>query len=121
VLDQGDYEFLHQPFEETLAATQSDDVVYCDPPYIGRHADYFNGWDEASERQLATSLNQCEASFILSTWHSNAHRSNPWLDTIWGEYNRVTREHFYHVGGRTENRRPITEALVSNRVLKASE
>jgi len=120
-LEQADYEFLHQPFDRTIAGVESDDLVYCDPPYIGRHADYYNGWDEDSERQLATALEMCEAAFILSTWHSNTHRHNPWLKSIWLPYNLLTREHFYHVGGRVENRGPVVEALVSNLSLKTPE
>ena len=31
-----------------------------------------------------------------------------------GEFNILTREHFYHVGGREENRNPVVEAIVTN-------
>lgn len=32
--------------KETLAQVKGDDFVYLDPPYIGRHTDYYNKWDD---------------------------------------------------------------------------
>ena len=51
---------------------------------------------------------------MLSTWHSNQHRENEFLRTLWSEFTVSTREHFYHVGARETNRKPILEALVMN-------
>jgi len=110
----GDYEFRCQDGVVTIAEAGASDLLYCDPPYIGRHTDYFNGWDEKHERQLAQLLADTESRFILSTWHSNEFRTNPFIDTIWAGYNVLTREHFYHVGGKEENRNPMLEALVTN-------
>ncbi len=90
------------------------DFVYCDPPYVGRHVDYFDSWNEESERQLFTILSQCPCRFILSTWHSNRHRENAFLRTLWSRFNILTKEHFYHVGAKEANRKPILEALVMN-------
>ena len=36
-----DWEFEAADFKTTLAKTASGDLVYCDPPYAGRHTDYF--------------------------------------------------------------------------------
>ncbi len=47
------------------------DLIYADPPYAGRHVDYFNSWSEADEIDLADILKQLPSGFILSTWHSN--------------------------------------------------
>ena len=41
-----DWKFLFQPWSDTLALAGAGDFVYLDPPYIGRHTDYFNAWDE---------------------------------------------------------------------------
>lgn len=30
---------------DRLEATKND-FIYCDPPYIGRHVDYFDSWDQ---------------------------------------------------------------------------
>lgn len=110
----GQYEFKCQDFSETIASAKDGDILYCDPPYIGRHADYFNGWDEIHENALAELLSKTDARFILSTWHSNEHRSNPYIDTLWSEYQILTREHFYHIGAKESNRKPMLEALITN-------
>lgn len=110
----GDYEFRHQDYRTTISAAGEDDFVYCDPPYIDRHADYFNGWDESHERDLAFHLESTSARFILSTWHSNEYRSNQFIDSVWHPYHILTREHFYHVGAKEDNRNPMLEALITN-------
>jgi DNA adenine methylase len=36
------------------------------------------------------------------------------MDSLWSKFNIVTRDHFYHSGGKIENRRFVVEALVFN-------
>ncbi|RMH74286.1 MAG: Dam family site-specific DNA-(adenine-N6)-methyltransferase [Gemmatimonadetes bacterium] len=110
----GDYEFRCQDYSETIAEALPSDLLYCDPPYIARHTDYFNGWDEEHERQLAKLLGETEARFILSTWHGNEFRANQFIAMFWSGYNVLTKDHFYHVGAREKNRNPMLEALVTN-------
>ena len=106
--------FLHQDFHTTLARATETDLIYCDPPYAGRHTDYFNTWNETHEKSLYQDLKTTKAQFILSTWHSNEHRENPAILNLWSEFNVITREHFYHVGAKESNRKPMLEALVTN-------
>src|SRR3990167_949372 len=110
----GDYEFRCQDYTATIAEASACGLLYCDPPYIDRHTDYFNGWDEEHERQLSKLLSDTKARFILSTWHSNEFRTNKFIGTIWTDYNILTREHFYHVGAKEDNRNPMLEALITN-------
>ena len=109
-----DWTFLHQDFQITLSRAAEADLIYCDPPYAGRHTDYFNTWDATHEKLLYEGLKATPARFILSTWHSNEHRENPTIPTFWSEFNVITREHFYHVGAKESNRKPMLEALVTN-------
>ncbi len=106
--------FKCQNFEETIKCGKDSDIVYCDPPYIGRHVDYYNGWDGAQEQKLFDSLSLSPSRFILSTWHHNDFRENDYIQSLWNNFNILTREHFYHVGGSEENRNPMIEALVTN-------
>jgi len=108
------FEFKCQSFATTIASAQSQDLIYCDPPYIGRHVDYFNGWDEQQEHYLFDSLSASPCPFILSTWHHNDFRKNTYIDQLWQNFNILTREHFYHLGGHTKNRNPMIEAMVTN-------
>ena len=112
VVRSGHFDFHVSNFRRILDEARSGDLIYCDPPYISRHADYFNSWSEDDERALADGLRMTSASFILSTWSHNDYRMNDYIDSFWGDFPRITREHFYHVGARESNRRGITEALV---------
>ncbi len=114
IINLGNYEFYCQDFSTTISNANEEDVIYCDPPYIGRHADYFNNWDENNEHALAKLLSLTSYRFILSTWHSNAYRENPFIDILWSKFYMLTRDHFYHVGASEANRNPMTEALITN-------
>ena len=120
IIDIGDYEFKNQDFKETLKELNSNDLVYSDPPYIGRHVDYFDSWSEEEEITLNEGLNSSNAKFILSTWLSNKYRTNDYVFSIWKECFISTKEHFYHVGGKETNRNAVYEALLSNIEFKNS-
>jgi DNA adenine methylase len=109
-----DWEFRVQPFQMTIEAAAPGDFIYADPPYVGRHVDYFDSWDEEKERCLFRLLRDSPAQFILSTWEENIYRRNTYVDELWSIFPRVTQSHFYHVGGSETNRNAMTEALVMN-------
>jgi DNA adenine methylase len=92
------------------------DFVYADPPYAGRHVDYFNSWSEADEEDLVRLLKGLPCGFILSTWHSNEFRTNAMIPKNWScpGIHVLTREHFYHVGSSEDLRHPMVEALITN-------
>ncbi len=109
-----DWEFTVGSFEDTILKATADDIIYCDPPYIGRYVDYYSGWTEENERRLHELLSATPAKFILSTWHHNDYRVNEFVDKLWSGFSMVTRDHFYHSGAKLENRRSIVEALIFN-------
>ncbi|MBU2444214.1 MAG: Dam family site-specific DNA-(adenine-N6)-methyltransferase [Bacteroidetes bacterium] len=109
-----DWTFLVQDFHDTVKLAKEGDLLYCDPPYIDRHVDYYNGWSEAEEKELFTALSNTKANFILSTWHSNKYRENEYIKTLWSNFYIVTKNHFYHVGASERNRNEMLEALVCN-------
>lgn len=121
IIRNGSFEFKVQDFEATISAAKSGDIIYCDPPYIGRHVDYFNGWSESDERRLHRLLTNSPAEYIMSTWVGNKYRRNDFLAELWSDANILTQEHFYHVGGKVENRGSMTEALVFSPGLAPSE
>ena len=120
IIGQGDYEFKHQDFKGTLSELKSTDFVYSDPPYIGRHVDYFDSWTEEEEIFLNERLEESNCKFILSTWLSNKYRTNDYIFSVWKKSFIATKEHFYHVGGKETNRNAVYEALLSNIRLKDS-
>lgn len=114
VIAEGDYTFRHQEFRETLSETGRADMVYCDPPYIGRHVDYFDSWSEKEESDLHALVTSSGASFIMSTWLKNRYRKNDFVFSLWGDCSVLVKEHFYHVGAKENNRRAVFEALLLN-------
>ncbi|MBV7270536.1 DNA adenine methylase [Winogradskyella luteola] len=114
IIEHGEYEFKHQDFKKTLSELKSSDCVYSDPPYIGRHVDYFDSWTEEEEILLNNGLEESNCNFILSTWLSNKYRTNDYIFSVWQNCFITTKEHFYYVGGKETNRNAVYEALLSN-------
>lgn len=114
LIDNNDWDFICQPFEDTIATANDNSFIYCDPPYIGRHVDYYDSWDEQSELLLHNILLSSKAKFMVSTWHHNDFRKNTYIESIWRDCNVITQEHFYHIGAKEINRNPIIEALLTN-------
>lgn len=109
-----DWEFRQTSFENLVVIAKEQDFIYCDPPYFGRHVDYFNTWGENEESKLANALRTTRAKFMLSTWYSNKYRKNSSIEKYWRDYYLLTKEHFYHVGALEKNRNAMLEALVMN-------
>jgi len=120
IIEHGDYEFKNQDFQETLSELNATDFVYSDPPYIGRHVDYFDSWIEEEEKALRNGLVSSNAKFILSTWLSNKYRTNDYVFSVWKDCFISTKEHFYHVGAKESNRNAVYEAILSNVKLEGS-
>lgn len=106
--------FYNKSFADIIPLATENDIIYCDPPYYGRHVDYYNGWTEQDEKLLFKLLSETKAKFILSTWHHNDWRENEMINKFWNKFNIVTKDHFYHNGGNIKNRRTVVEALVCN-------
>ncbi len=116
VIGAADWTFEVRGFRDTLAQTEAGDFVYADPPYAGRHVDYFNSWSDADEDALASQLSLLPCDFMLSTWHSNEFRTNTAIERNWTDsrFHQLMREHYYHVGSTEELRHPMIEALITN-------
>jgi DNA adenine methylase len=114
MLRENDWIFLCQSFEDTVVMSDSNSFIYCDPPYIGRHVDYYDSWNETQEQELKKCLSNSKVRFMLSTWDGNQFRSNPYISKIWGDCGKITHEHFYFLGGKETNRNTMTEALLTN-------
>jgi DNA adenine methylase len=116
IVANSQWEFRLADFRLTLDEATRDDFLYVDPPYIGRHTDYFNAWNETDEEALIDRLKQSPGRFLLSTWHHNRYRSNKAIEKFWHQapFSIRTLEHFYHVGSTEDLRNAMTEALIAN-------
>ena len=106
------WEFRCQPWQETLAQARDGDFVYLDPPYIGRHAGYFNAWTDADAAALAGAVKDLPCGFAYSMWKENRYRANAHLADHFGGYPLHTLRHFYHVGASERLRNVMDEALI---------
>jgi DNA adenine methylase len=114
---ENDWSFVNCDFGETIRQARAGDIIYCDPPYIGRTCDYYNRWSSEEEKRLTNILKRTKAKFILSTWYGNDYRKNDILQPTWESFCIQTKPHFYFVGAKESNRSQMTEAIVSNHAM----
>lgn len=119
IFPENDWQFKCQSFIDTIREAKDTDFIYCDPPYIGRHVDYYDSWDEVLELKLRDELYASGAKFMLSTWDENKYRKNEYIEQIWGDCFKLNKEHFYYVGAKEANRNSMMEALLMNYVPKS--
>ena len=107
-----DWEFTTMNWRETFSSTSKNDFVYLDPPYIGRHTDYYNNWNEEEANELAQVAKSLPCGFALSMWLENKYRKNEHISNYWNGLTIKTFNHFYHVGSTESLRNEMVEALV---------
>lgn len=106
-----DWEFRVDQWDTTLRAAEPGDFVYLDPPYIGRHTDYYNGWNQAEASGLAHTALSLPCGYALSMWLENRYRKNTHIAEFWPGAEIRVCSHFYHVGSTEELRNEMDEAL----------
>lgn len=95
-----------------LENLEDTDFVYLDPPYIGRHTDYFNQWSDSDAVELAEMTHHIPGGFALSMWKENRYRVNEHIPLHWDHAIERTKTHFYHVGPTEDLRNAMEEALL---------
>jgi len=112
VMHNKQWEFRVGAWQSCLQEICRDDFIYLDPPYIGRHADYFDSWNEQDAIDLASVAQTLPAGFALSMWKENKYRRNEHLDLFWRGNVQRTINHFYHVGPAESLRNEMEEVLI---------
>jgi DNA adenine methylase len=107
-----DWEFRVGDWRESLKNVTADDFVYLDPPYIGRHTDYYQKWSEKDAVELAKVVQGLPGGFALSMWKENKYRVNEHLSRYWNGIVERTFTHFYHVGSNENFRNAMVEGLL---------
>jgi DNA adenine methylase len=112
VIKDKEWEFKVSQWQDVLMFTEKNDFVYLDPPYIGRHTDYFNSWTENEANELSDYIKKLPCGFALSMWLENKYRRNEHIDNHWNGYKIKSFSHFYHVGSTEDLRNEMQEALI---------
>lgn len=112
LMRQNDWTFRVWDWKATLDKATVGDFVYCDPPYIARHSDYFGQWSDDDAVQLARRVTELDCGFAVSMWLENRFRRNQHVETDWGECTVRSFAHFYHVGSTERLRNSMVEALI---------
>lgn len=107
-----DWVFRVADWRDLLRDVVDEDLVYLDPPYVGRHTDYFNQWTEQEADELASVVKGLPCGWAYSMWLENQYRRNGHVDEHFSSNVVLTREHFYHLGATEELRHAMQEALV---------
>ncbi len=106
------WEFRVAHWKEVLGEATPTDFVYLDPPYIGRHTDYYNTWSLEEAENLASVTQTLPCGFAVSMWLENQHRRNDHIQQCWAGLEVRVCQHFYHVGSKEDWRGAIAEALL---------
>ena len=100
-------------WRDTVDSIGKNDILYLDPPYNGRHANYYDMWSQGDMDELADFLHGTGCRFALSLWLKNRYRMNEDIKLFEG-FTVKTFEHFYHIGSTENLRNSVTEALITN-------
>lgn len=106
------WEFRSIDWRTALQDLEKADFVYLDPPYIGRHTDYYGRWTDDDAVDLAATAQNLPCGFALSMWKENRYRVNDHISECWSSAILRTQSHFYHVGPTEDLRNSVTEALL---------
>ncbi len=107
-----DWEFRVAAWDTILSEAGAEDFVYIDPPYVGRHTDYYNSWDECDAERLACATKELPCGYAVSMWLENVHRHNHHVERCWSHTELRICTHFYHVGSHETLRNEMDEALM---------
>jgi len=106
------WEFRVGDWRDSLKDAQDSDFVYLDPPYVGRHTDYYDQWSAQDAAELAAATQALPCGFALSMWKENRYRSNQHINQHWNGMIERAFTHFYHVGSTENLRNAMEEALL---------
>ncbi len=113
VMRDREWEFKAQSWQKTLKEAKIGDLIYCDPPYVGRHTTYYNSFDDCDADELALALVSSQKKFVFSNWLENKYRRNEYVKKYFSDYTWSEVTHFYHVGASKSLRNRMREVVIS--------
>ncbi|MEM2506531.1 MAG: Dam family site-specific DNA-(adenine-N6)-methyltransferase [Nitrososphaeria archaeon] len=121
VMQGKDWMFECLDWREALENCRPNDFVYADPPYVGRHTDYYNRWSEKDLKELADKLHELPCGWALSLWKQNKYRRNELIEKYFPNLPVRTFSHEYFVGSFESLRNEMEEALIIKKGFEVAE
>jgi DNA adenine methylase len=112
IMQNKEWEFRVADWKECIKNIETDDFIYFDPPYTGRHTDYYQKWTENDTIELYEVIRRLPSGFALSTWKEDKHRKNEHVDIYLRGFVKREFKHFYYIGSRRDFRGSVIELLV---------
>ncbi len=107
-----DWTFMCVDWKYVVKEISKNDFIYFDPPYITRHAEYYNKWNLNEAELLEKKIKKLPCKFIYSMWAENKYRKNSSLTDVFSDFKIQYIEHFYHIGSKENYRNKMKEAIV---------
>ena len=114
ILQNKDWTFITQDWRKTLEIATENDLVYCDPPYMGLHTTYYNDFSDTEGDVLARKLINSSINFALSMWLENKDGRNPFINKWFSSFKQETTDHHYFINNDRYNNinNKIIEVLI---------
>ncbi len=108
-----DWQFICSDWKDIVKDAKEEDIIYCDPPYLGLFSTYYTEYDINNEKELQDFLNNiCNSKWIYSSWKENKDKINEFILDLIGKYNSIDIEHRYQIGSKNEYRNKVVEILI---------
>lgn len=108
-----DWQFICSDWKDIVKDAKEEDIIYCDPPYLGLFSTYYTEYDINNEKELQDFLNNiCNSKWIYSSWKENKNKINEFILDLIGKYDSIDIEHRYQIGSKNEYRNKVVEILI---------
>lgn len=108
-----DWQFICSDWKDIVKDAKEEDIIYCDPPYLGLFSTYYTEYDINNEKELQDFLNNiCNSKWIYSSWKENKDKINEFILDLIGKYDSIDIEHRYQIGSKNEYRNKVVEILI---------
>lgn len=108
-----DWQFICSDWKNIVKDAKEEDIIYCDPPYLGLFSTYYTEYDINNEKELQDFLNNiCNSKWIYSSWKENKDKTNEFILDLIGKYDSIDIEHRYQIGSKNEYRNKVVEILI---------
>ena len=108
-----DWQFICSDWKDIVKDAKEEDIIYCDPPYLGLFSTYYTEYDINNEKELQDFLNNiCNSKWIYSSWKENKDKTNEFILDLIGKYDSIDIEHRYQIGSKNEYRNKVVEILI---------